>query len=471
VLFAGLSYGDPSVVRASVMAALVLGARLLGRRIDLNNIIAATALVILIFDPAQLFDVGFQLSFATAWGLIFATPRVTSLFGGARKKRWFRWLVLPLIVTVIAQICSAPIIAFYFGRLSLIGPPANLVVVPMVSIAVLGVMIILLANLVWPLLGLWVGSLMDLWFRAVVGLLHLAGGDNIPVWDFGDALRSVPGLVLIGATYLPLILAALAIDHRGARRCLVFGAVVAADVVLGVVLIGSSRERAPSLECLAVPGGVAVVAQYGRDDTADLYISSLQNRSYQVDSSVIVPILSARGIERLERLVVLEADYGVIDALFRLAEEYSVEQSLYSSRLRPIVMDRLARRSTDHCAAPQFFGSGLVEPEVEKGVYLSEREVCVDNGEDVVVLTDRVRRDHFRTRPGPGVLVVGSTWSPAAADWFDLRRAGWSLVVCAKFEHDGAGDWPDDELRADGHPPEFVIDLAEDGPFLILPGR
>ena len=93
VIFAGLSYGDPSVVRASIMATLVIGARLLGRTYDLNNIIAATALVILLIEPAQLFDVGFQLSFATAWGLIFITPRLTPLFKRFHDRRWYRWLV------------------------------------------------------------------------------------------------------------------------------------------------------------------------------------------------------------------------------------------------------------------------------------------------------------------------------------------------------------------------------------------
>ena len=69
VIFSGLSYGEPSVIRAAIMAGLVIVARYLGRLTDLNHIIAMTALIILLVDPAQLFDVGFQLSFVTGVGI------------------------------------------------------------------------------------------------------------------------------------------------------------------------------------------------------------------------------------------------------------------------------------------------------------------------------------------------------------------------------------------------------------------
>jgi competence protein ComEC len=71
LLFAALSYGEPSVIRASIMAILVITAALVQRRYDLNNLIAVAAVAILLYDPAQLFSVGFQLSFVTAWGLIY----------------------------------------------------------------------------------------------------------------------------------------------------------------------------------------------------------------------------------------------------------------------------------------------------------------------------------------------------------------------------------------------------------------
>ncbi|MCK4460752.1 MAG: ComEC/Rec2 family competence protein, partial [candidate division Zixibacteria bacterium] len=97
VVFAMLSYGEPSVMRASIMASLIIGAGLVQRRYDLNNVIAVAALIILLYDPAQLFDVGFQLSFVVAWGLIYLLPRIHALFAGYHGRRWYRWQVLPIM--------------------------------------------------------------------------------------------------------------------------------------------------------------------------------------------------------------------------------------------------------------------------------------------------------------------------------------------------------------------------------------
>jgi len=116
-VFTGVSYGDPSVMRASIMAALVIGARMLGRPFDLNNIIATAALMILLISPAQLFEVGFQLSFVTAWGLVLVVPRVAAKLQTYHERIWYRWLALPLVVAFVAQVFSAPLIAFYFQRI------------------------------------------------------------------------------------------------------------------------------------------------------------------------------------------------------------------------------------------------------------------------------------------------------------------------------------------------------------------
>ncbi|MCX6833849.1 MAG: ComEC/Rec2 family competence protein, partial [candidate division Zixibacteria bacterium] len=162
-IFAGLSYGEPSVMRATIMAVLIIGARLLGRTYDLNNVIASAALIILLADPGQLFDVGFQLSFVTAWGLIFFVPRLVAPFGSWYERTRYRWLVLSVTVALVAQIVSMPIVAYYFDRVPVFGVVANLIIVPIVSLAVIGVLILLAADLIWPLLGSFVGSIVDVW--------------------------------------------------------------------------------------------------------------------------------------------------------------------------------------------------------------------------------------------------------------------------------------------------------------------
>ncbi|MBD3217948.1 MAG: DUF4131 domain-containing protein, partial [candidate division Zixibacteria bacterium] len=76
ILFSYLSYNQPSVVRASVMISLYLLGRLAYRKVNYINILSMAAILILIFEPLMLWDVGFQLSFAATFGLVYFLPLI-----------------------------------------------------------------------------------------------------------------------------------------------------------------------------------------------------------------------------------------------------------------------------------------------------------------------------------------------------------------------------------------------------------
>lgn len=129
VLLAG---AGPSVVRAALMAAAMLVARLGGSRTHATSALVAAALVMLLAAPAVLWDVGFQLSALATAGLIW--------FGASVERRlpgWPGWIREPVALTLAAQITTLPIILLNFERLSLVAPLANVLVVPFVPPAML----------------------------------------------------------------------------------------------------------------------------------------------------------------------------------------------------------------------------------------------------------------------------------------------------------------------------------------------
>jgi competence protein ComEC len=112
---------EPSVLRAVVVAILVLSALLLEREAAALNSLAMAALLILAARPGDLLEPGFQLSFAATLGIILAPlPR--------------GWLTGALGVSVAAQIAVLPVTLVHFNQLSLIGPVANLAVVPVAGL-------------------------------------------------------------------------------------------------------------------------------------------------------------------------------------------------------------------------------------------------------------------------------------------------------------------------------------------------
>jgi competence protein ComEC len=129
VIAAGAS---PSVVRAAVMAGVVLLARESGRAGRAPTALAMAALLLLLVDPALIGDAGFRLSvLATAGLLAWATPLgawIATRTGG----RLPGWLTEGLGISLAAQAATLPDVLLTFGRLSLVSPAVNLVVVPLV---------------------------------------------------------------------------------------------------------------------------------------------------------------------------------------------------------------------------------------------------------------------------------------------------------------------------------------------------
>ena len=188
---------DPAVVRAAWMATLALLARHLGRRQHGLTTLAVTAALMVLFSPAVLWDVSFQLSFAATLGLLlFAQPLVDGFVALARRvlpPPWPERLAGPVgeffLLTVAAQLLTLPVVVFHFGRLSLISWVANPLVLPVQSpLMVLGG-IALLLGMVWFPLGrpvAWLAWPMAAYsIRVAEGLARVpAATITVPAWAF-----------------------------------------------------------------------------------------------------------------------------------------------------------------------------------------------------------------------------------------------------------------------------------------------
>jgi len=136
-LFAGLS---APVVRSVIMGLLSVAALGLGREKNAFQALVMAALIMLMYQPVQLFDISFQLSFGASAGLIL-------LYGKTADKLAFlpKWLKGPVSVTLAAQLGVLPFIAWYFHSFPLISFVANIVVLPIIEVVVvvglLGVLI------------------------------------------------------------------------------------------------------------------------------------------------------------------------------------------------------------------------------------------------------------------------------------------------------------------------------------------
>ncbi|MDX6520379.1 MAG: competence protein ComEC [Gaiellales bacterium] len=141
----------PSIVRAGVAGGLVSVAWLASRPVARWHLVACGAAVVLALNPLDLFNPGFQLSFAAVAAIFLVAPRLQGVLGQAAA------------VSVACTLVTTPIAWWHFGRLAPLSVPANLLALPAVApLLVSGLTAIVLGSLWPPLAGppLWLGDLL-----------------------------------------------------------------------------------------------------------------------------------------------------------------------------------------------------------------------------------------------------------------------------------------------------------------------
>ncbi len=130
VLFAIMTGASATVVRASIMALLVVVARATGRAYDIKRALFIAGFFMVLQNPAILvFDVSFQLSFLSTVGLIYVSPLIERLFYLIPEKLNLRSIVAS---TVSTQLFVLPLLLYTVGVLSIVGVVVNILVLPLI---------------------------------------------------------------------------------------------------------------------------------------------------------------------------------------------------------------------------------------------------------------------------------------------------------------------------------------------------
>ncbi len=132
--YALLTGASISVVRASAMFSLINLGSYMRRMINIYNILAALAFFLLIFNPYQVFDVGFQLSFLAVLSIVFLQPRLYSLFTFRNCLTDRIWMLFT--VSISAQAGIFPVVIYYFHHFPLYFWLTNILILPIVAVVI-----------------------------------------------------------------------------------------------------------------------------------------------------------------------------------------------------------------------------------------------------------------------------------------------------------------------------------------------
>jgi competence protein ComEC len=232
--YAAFTGASPSVLRATAMAIVMLGATLFGRqRSGFSAVVIAGAALVLL-QPLIIADVAFQLSFAATVGIVLCAQRVRdallprlSLLPNALAA----FLAESFAVTAAASIAVLPIVAGSFGRLSLVSLPANLVAGPVFVLALSGSFVTALTGAIDDDLG-----------RVAAQVTYLP----------------LDALVRIGRTAAELPFASARVDGVGAlESAIAYGVLAVALVALRRFTAAPAGAQETSASSVRVPWAVA----------------------------------------------------------------------------------------------------------------------------------------------------------------------------------------------------------------------
>jgi competence protein ComEC len=326
-----------SAIRSTIMMSIVIAGWALKRPGDLVNSLAAAGLIILIWDPRELFQASFQLSFFVVLSIALLVPPIERvrqrllksdpLLPAELRPRWQSWLDFPIRVvttslatSLAAWLGALPLIAYYFHLVTPISLFANLLIVPLSSLA-------LMSNLGSLLCGDWlpgVGELFNqsawLWMHWMIGLSEWSVG--LPAAYFYVRSPAPLGFLIY---YLVLLAALMGWFLAPKLRLWTALGLLALAGIWGAQTM-SDRATA-RLTVLPLSRGSAVFAD-APGKANDLLVDCGNASSANL---VVKPFLRGQGVNQLRQFVLTHGDLRQMGGADLIIREFSASQVLMSS--------------------------------------------------------------------------------------------------------------------------------------------
>lgn len=295
-----LTGATASVVRATIMASVLLIGALIERKTDIYNSLSVAALVILLWDPKQIFDVGFQLSFAAVFSIVYFYPLLIQLIKKIPEQyvkiQWIDYTLKLLAVSLAAQLGTIPFTAYYFGRVSVVSLVANLIVVPVVGFNTILGFITIVVSFVSPWVAGCYAVLNNMLAAFLLSCVRIASKVPLAYVETANLTASFPFFYYIGVVGIFNIN-----KPRFVKSALVLLLVVFNVVTFSKVF--AYREPALVLTALDVGQGDALLFELpnGKHILIDAGATS---DTYDAGERVIAPFLKRKGIHSLDAVFI-----------------------------------------------------------------------------------------------------------------------------------------------------------------------
>jgi len=320
------------IIRAGIMVAAYYVAFIFNRRWNLPNSIAAAVFVILLINPSDLFNVGFQLSVLAVLGIIYISSGIenscwkTSLLierlqaKEERNEIWFRVKIYcrkTLCVSLAAWIAIMPLIAYYFHIITPLTVLLNIIVFPLIWLILVGGFVVLIVGLAFPILVVPFAWLISYSEIALENLIML----------FSTSFRtffytSGPSWIWILIYYLIVILFIL----RERLRVKTVHVLIAILGISNIFIFSNSfghNQGCLKLTCFDVRHGTSIFIQFPNGKNMLFDTGTWSN--YDVGKFIVDPFLRREGIKKIDTVVISHEHDDHCNGIPSLIERFKID--------------------------------------------------------------------------------------------------------------------------------------------------
>ena len=343
--YAAMAGAAPSVKRAFVMVVALSLAFAMSRTRKLYHALALAAFVILIWDPKEIMELSFQLSFVAVIGLVYLLPAIAEWFRRkdplmALEKRglisvWARRVLLAAATTVAATVATFPIAVNNFHLVPILAVPANLLMVPAAGWVVLP---LALAGgfllFIWEPGGmeiLWVAAWMADWIsRSCSWLAHWAPKIYLPSlrpWEIGAFYLSLVALARLGRSRwaLPLLVCSLA----------------SFPLSWGMEWVSQRMHPKLRVHFISVGNGASYLIETPDGRSVLIDGGGSHDPSFDVGSMHVAPVLWERRWTSIQRVILTHPHPDHMNGLPFILKAFRVKEGVWDNGDRPMNWDYL----------------------------------------------------------------------------------------------------------------------------------
>jgi competence protein ComEC len=368
-----------SVIRATLMLLFVLIGKLIDRDAHSVSLLALVAMLMLIYNPAFINDVGFQLSFIVTFGILTTANIIFERFKDSKIPNWLSGAFL---IPIVAQIWVAPIQMFYFNTFSTYSVLANVCSMPFLSIISFGGFVSSICAIFTPFsdkICMIFDFLLNYILHCIVFISNFFA-------NLSHSLLTTthPNIFQILIYYLIILLITLSIKTEFSKK-------IISICVFCLIILALSLVNFPSKDLQIITFDV---------QNADCFlIKSPQNKYFIIDTgrasyrgskaqanSIIIKYLKDRGIKEIEGLIITHFDNdhsgGAVDIMNNLKVKQVFINSFQDKSMTSVAIYKTINKKKIPSTIPQ--GNIYQEPDFTLKTFMANSKK--DNEKSIITL-------------------------------------------------------------------------------------